>query len=283
MYQPFTVKDLQLSADEKFVNGPLTLVSRDLLSFPAFEMKGYALHVVSKNKLGKSLTEKRIDIATLQPGETSPLINFQLPVDANAQLVTLQITDALGYNRYDSVLYLQKPTEPKIVGIYTDLDAIRVVFNNDGSANHYFIKYGTNQLSNSTSKVALGNFIQIDNLSRDSVYQLELFAQNNVGTTSTVVKNIQLQSTELPPIVYAVETTTNSMHISLEGDPLDFKYEIEYGTKSGVYQKRLMFHNKGVIQIPNLKSNQTYFFRMRRFMQWGFSSDWTNELMATTK
>ena len=169
------------------------------------------------------------------------------------------------------------------MAIYTDLDAIRVLFNNDNSANHYYIKYGTNQLNNTTSKVALGNFIQLTDLNKDSTYQFELYAQNNVGITSTSVKNIKLQSTELPPIIYAVETSSNSMHISLEADPLDYKYEIEYGTKPGIYQKRLLFQNKGAIQIPNLKSNQTYYFRTRRYLQWGFSSEWTSELTATTK
>lgn len=282
-YQPFTVKDLQLNTNEKEVTGSLALVSRGLLSFPAYEIKGYALKIVSKNKAGKQLAEKSMAIATLQPGETSAVINFQLSVDANAHSVSVQIIDALGYNRYESVSFLQKPTEPKIVSLYTDLDALRVVFDNDNSANHYFIKYGTNELTTTTSKVALGNFIQLNNLTRDSIYQIELIAQNNVGTSSTVVKNIQLQSNELPPIVYAVVTTSNSMHLSFEGDPLDYKYEIEYGTKSGDYQKKLLFHNKGVIQLPNLKSKTTYYFRIRRYLQWGFSSNWTNEFNVTTK
>jgi fibronectin type 3 domain-containing protein len=282
-YQPFTIKDLSITTKDKLVTGSLSLVSRDALSFPAYEIKGYALNVISKDKSGKAISEKRTAIATQQPGESSSVINFQLPVDANAHSVSVQIIDALGYNRYDSVMFLQKPTEPKVVAIYTDLDAIRVLFNNDNSANHYYIKYGTNQLNNTTSKVALGNFIQLNDLNKDSTYQFELFAQNNVGITSTSVNNIKLQSTELPPIIYAVETSSNSMHISLEADPLDYKYEIEYGTKSGIYQKRLLFQNKGAIQIPNLKSNQTYYYRTRRYLQWGFSSEWTNELTATTK
>jgi beta-galactosidase len=98
-----------------------------------------------------------------------------------------------------------------------------------------------------------------------------------------MVKNIKLQSTELPPIVWAAETTLNSIHLSFESDPLDYKYEIEYGTKSGVYQKRLLFENKGVIQIPHLKTNQTYFYRIRRILQWGYSSEWSNEFQVTTK
>ncbi len=282
-YQPFTVKDLQLNKDEQSINGSLALVSRDLMSFPAFEMKGYALQIVAKNKLGKSLTEKRIDIATLQPGETSPMIQFQLPISEDAHLVSVQVIDALGYNRYDSVMFLQKPTTPKILGVYTDLDAIRVVFDNDNSANHYYLKYGTNNFNTTSNKVALAHFIQIENINRDSVYQLELIAENNVGVTSTMVKNIKLQSTELPPIVWAAETTLNSIHLSFESDPLDYKYEIEYGTKSGVYQKRLLFENKGVIQIPHLKTNQTYFYRIRRILQWGYSSEWSNEFQVTTK
>ncbi len=282
-YQPFTIKDLQINANENTVSGSLALVSRDLLSFPAFEMKGYALNVVSKDKLGKSISEKRIDIATQQPGETSPVINFQLSTTLNSHSVSVQIIDALGYNRFDSVLFLQKPTTPKVVAVYTDLDAIRVVFDNDNTANNYFIKYGTNLLSRTTSKVALANFIQLDNLTRDSIYQFELFAQNNVGITSTVVKDIKLQSNELPPIVWGVETTSSSIHFSIESDPMDYKYEIEYGTASGVYQKRLLFENKGVIQLPKLKSKQTYFYRIRRYMQWGFSSDWTSETSVRTK
>jgi beta-galactosidase len=282
-YQPFIVKNLQINANENAVSGSLSLAGRDLLSFPAFEMKGYALNVVSKNKLGKSITEKRTDIATLQPGETSPVINFQIPIDANTNLVSVQIIDALGYNRYDSVLYLQKPNLPKILGIYTDLDAIRVVFDNDNSANHYFLKYGTNQLNKTTNKVALTNFIEMKDLSRDSTYQFELFAQNNVGVTSTIVKDIKLKSTEMPPIIWGAETTSTSIHISFESDPLDFKYEVEYGTQSGIYQKRLLFENKGVIQLPHLKSNQVYFYRMRRILQWGYASEWTNEMNVTTK
>jgi beta-galactosidase len=282
-YQPFTVKNLQINTSDNNLSGSLLIASRDLLSFPAFEMKGYLVKVVAKDKLNRSITEKRIPIATQQPGETSPIINFQLGTNVNCHSVSVQIIDALGYNRYDSILFLQKPNTPKILGVYTDLDAIRVAFNNDNTANNYYLKYGTSQLNKTSNMVALANFIQIENLNRDSTYQFELFAQNDAGTTSTVVKNIKLQSTELPPIVWGTETTPYSIHISVETDPMDYKYEIEYGTTSGAYQKRLLFENKGVIQLPKLKSKQVYFYRIRRILQWGYASEWTNEISTTTK
>lgn len=282
-FQPFMVKDLQLSTKEKDLTGSLTLETRNLLSFPAYEIKGYSLHITSTNKRNEIIKEKNIEIETLQPGTISPIVNFQLPLDTNASCVSVQIIDALGFNRYDSVIYLKKPSEPEIIGIYTSLDAIRVVFKNDYSANQYYLKYGTTNSSYVTSKVALTNFIDVKNLSRDSTYQLELVAENNVGIASTLTKDIKLKSSELPPIIWDVEATKNSIHISLESDPLDYKYEIEYGTTSNSYSKRFLFENKGVIQLPFLSNNQTYFFRIRRILQWGFSSEWTNEMSIKTK
>lgn len=282
-YQPFVVKNLTATTKQAAITGSLTLATRNVLSFPAYEIKGYALQLHTTTKDGKKLDEKTINISSLKPGEESPALNFDIATNEKAHALSIKIVDALGYNRYDSVIFLKPPSEPKIIAVYTDLDAIRVVFDNDNSANQYYIKYGTSQLNSTSTKVTLGNFIQIGDLNRDSTYQIELVAQNNVGNVSTSLKNIKLRSTELPPIIYAVHTTKNSMHISLEGDHLDYKYEIEYGTASGNFQKRLLFHNKGVIQIPNLKANTTYFFRIRRYMQWGFSSEWTNECKATTK
>jgi hypothetical protein len=64
---------------------------------------------------------------------------------------------------------------------------------------------------------------------------------------------------------------------------LDYRYEVEYGTATGKYDKLLTVNTHGVMQIPNLEANKTYFFRLRRILQWGFASEWTDERSIKTQ
>jgi hypothetical protein len=281
--QPFTLEQLTVVTNHQTCKGQIRIKSRDLLSFPSFEISGYHLNVVSKTKDGNALSKKTIPIPTLNPGELSPEFRFEFPVDFNTAAASIQIVDALGYNRYDTVIFFQKPSIPKILGLHKNLEGIRLVFEKDPMSSLYYVKYGTGALDHTSDTASLSHFIEVNNLHSDSTYSLQLFAANNVGVSATSVETFKLESTEFPPVVWCVEPGKESFYVSYESNPLDFKYEIEYGTKHNQYEKRLMLENKGVLQIPGLNSNQKYFFRMRRLLQWGFASSWTNEMEVITR
>jgi len=189
----------------------------------------------------------------------------------------------LGKNRFDTIFFLQKPAIPKIKEVFNDLKTIRVVFEKPHNLNKYFIRYGTSELSQVTDTAILNNFIDIKELNSDSIYSFQLVSMNNQGLSETAINRIKLTSKELPPIVWEVIPIKNGFFISYNTDQLDYKYEVKYGKASNQYNKQILLGNKGGLMIPNLTSGVKYFIRMRRILQSGFASEWTNELEVITK
>ncbi len=283
-YQPFIVKNSLFKIENNAALFSLQLQTRDLQSFPAFIIKNYQLKIAGKNKKGEVVATHQTTIPTLLPDATITTLQTSLPYQTNIASISIEIIDQLGYNRYDTTIYTQTPIEPKIIAVHKNLNGCRVVFEQDNSAKKYYVKYGSKELTNCSDTAYLNHYIDIDDLKTDSIYQLQLIAENNAGKTEgLVVKNIELISSELPPIVWSVIPINNECFISFSTDPLDYKYEVEYGTALGKYDKRILVGNRGGIQIPFLKRNTNYFVRMRRILQWGFASEWTNEFNVTTK
>jgi beta-galactosidase len=281
-YQPFTVKNVVVVANNSTATALLNLQSRSIKSFPAYTVSGYQLKIVAKDSNTKALFTNSSTIPTLTPNGTTTALNIQVPIGLNVASIAIEIIDKLGYNRYDTTVFLKKPNIPTIAAIHKNLTGFRVVFNKAVDASKYFVKYGVDNFSKTSDTAILNHYIDVSDLNADSPYKLQLFAVNNAGTTASAVDSITLISTELPPIVWSATPINKGFFISFTTDPLDYKYEVEYGQKTNNYEKRLIVGNRGGINIPNLKSGVRYFFRMRRILQWGFASDWTNEQAIIT-
>ncbi|MFY7898959.1 MAG: glycoside hydrolase family 2 protein [Chitinophagaceae bacterium] len=282
-YQPFTIKNTSFSLNNNLATVSFDLQSRNFQSFPAYTIKDYQLKIEAKDAESKILFSKVQSIPQQTPGNDAIKLSIQVNTSNSVNSISYSIIDRLGYNRYDSSINLQKPAEPIISAIHKDLNSFRVVFNKREPNTKYYVKYGTKAFTKTSDTAILNHYLDIENLHVDSTYQIQLVAQNNVGSSVSSTQSIQLISTELPPIVWAVIPKQKAFFISFSTDPLDYKYEVEYGEKAGQYYKRIILGNPGGIEIPNLKSKATYFVRMRRMLQWGFASDWTSEYSVTTK
>lgn len=117
-----------------------------------------------------------------------------------------------------------------------------------------------------------------------NTYKIQLIAVNSAGESvpSTPV-SVSTSERELPPIIWNTESADKGFFIGYSVYEGDYLYQVQYGTTSGEYENfhTIQLRTAGVCHVPGLTNGQTYYFRMRRLMQWGFASDWTHELAVT--
>lgn len=279
---PFLITNCNIRSAGNNCSGSISLQTRAIPSFPAYILKGYVVTISTKDKTGKIINQQSYPLPTLQPGDSVKNLAFSLPVSASANSIMLQIKDAQNYSRYDTTVYLSKPTTPELLAVHSSDVAARIVFKKMPDATAYYLKYGSHDLNN-TSPQTTNDFIELSNLNRDSIYQFQLVAVNNAGATATEKQTFALGKKELPPIVWNVQAVKQGFFVSYNSDPLDFRYEIAYGVKPNNYDKNLVLNTKGVLQVPGLVSGKTYYFKMRRILQWGYNSAWTHEYVITAQ
>ncbi|WP_162143056.1 glycoside hydrolase family 2 protein [Pedobacter glucosidilyticus] len=275
-YLPFSLVNLTYSVINNKASGKITLKVNEKLDFPAYQLKGYQILV-------KALTSNRvtqnavIKLPLLSPGDANKTFNYQINLSEESTAVKISLSDPQNYSRFDTTIYIKEPLDVIMKSVHTSADAARIVFEPNPSATHYTLKYGIDNLEKE-SLATINNFVQINNLKSKSNYQFQILAHNNKGIKATEINEFSLDEDELPPIIWAVEPVKNGFFVSFSGNSQDYRYEIKFGEEAGNYTKHLTFNNYGVIQIPDLDSSKTYFFKLRRIVQWGFASEWTNEV-----
>ena len=144
-------------------------------------------------------------------------------------------------------------------------------------ATTYQLVYGDGQRSEPT----IDDFIEVDSLKKFTQYSFQVIAINNAGESQpSKAVEASTDEEELPPVIWATIPTDHSFFIGYSVG-LDYMYEVRYGTSPGKYSDTLGLKNVGVCQIPDLQSGQTYYYQMRNRTQWGFASEWTQEIAVT--
>ncbi|MBK0383569.1 hypothetical protein I5M32_11430 [Pedobacter sp. SD-b] len=277
VFLPLSITNLTATQHNDYIFGQIDLKINKKLDFPAYQLSGYKIAVQTLDNQ-KIIDSAVIKLPILNPGDGSK--TFEFNIKNHPSLLTaikFSLSDAQNFSRFDTLIYLKEPQSVHIKAVNTSENTVRVVFDPSSLASYYTLKYGNGKLENESS-ATINNFIEIKGLKSKINYQFQVVAHNNKGSNASVSSNFILNEDELPPIIWDAVAVKNGFFISFSSDPLDYRYEVEYGTQKGNYFKCLTFDNHGVLQIPNLDSDKTYFFRLRRLMQWGFASTWTNEI-----
>jgi beta-galactosidase len=275
-FLPLKIVSINSIVNENTFSGKIVLKPKAKPDFPAYQLKNYHFEVKALSG-DEVLNQTTVKLPVLNPGDESKSFDYKIELPNSASAVKISLLDAQNYARFDTVIYVKQPLVSQIRAVHTSATAARIVFDKNPSAAYYTLKYGEKGLDKETGATSLNNFIDLKDLKDKGTYQYQLIAHNNAGKTATQTASFTLNESELPPIIWGVEPVKNGFFISYSGDQLDYRYEVEYGTATGKYDKLLTINTHGVMQIPNLEANKTYFFRLRRILQWGFASEWTDE------
>jgi hypothetical protein len=281
-YLPLMLSFSSLNVTEKEVSGNIAVTSRGWTDFPAYHLKGFKIAVQLMDAANGIIKSTELKLPDMEPGTALKPLSYKLAANSEVKAVQIKVLDNQLFSRFDTLIHLAVPQNPEVLAVHTSKNAVRVVYNKLSSATTYSLKYGQDKLDKETPHT-INNFIEVNDLKGLAPFKFELVAHNNSGSSSSKPAEFKLSEKELPPVIWGVVPVTKGFVISYGSDPLDYKYEVEYGTKSGEYHTLLTLDSRGVLRIPGLESNVTYYFRLRRIMQWGFASDWTPEMKVTAK
>ena len=260
----------------------VTIQPREKLDIPANILRGYKVQYTLFDSDFKPVETKTENIKTIFPGDDTFDVFLEWSAKDNLSMIEVSFLDPQGYKVLTDVVKFQVPKQPVITFANTANNGIRVFFEKSKDAEAYYVRYEKDGLIFNTKKTT-NNFIDIEDkkIKQGDVWQYQLIAVNNKGeSVPSEVKELIKDEDELPPIIWNTKHTENGVFIAYSVNPYDYLYEVLYGTSPNKYHQKLTTKVKGVLNIPNIKKGIPIYYKMRVIKQWGFASEWTQELKS---
>ncbi|MFB9052726.1 sugar-binding domain-containing protein [Formosa undariae] len=277
------IRDLTiLNIDTKKRTAEITIQPREKLDIPANILRSYQVQMILFDKDFNPIEIQTQTVKTIFPGDTALDLLLKWNKKETLSMVEVSFLDPQDYKVHTELVKLNVPKQPKITFVNTANSGIRVFYDKSKDAESYYVQYKKDSLSYST-EVTTNDFIEIEDkkIKQGELWNYQLIAINNKGeSVPSEVKKIIKDEDELPPIVWNTKHTDNGVFIAFSVSPYDYLYEIVYGTSPGIYDKELKTKVKGVLNIPNIKKGTPIYYKMRVIKQWGFASEWTQELKS---
>jgi len=275
------VKELKVDAiNQAKKNAQVTIIPRSVNDLPANVLRGYKLRwsVMGENFDITFNQEKMLDV--IYPGDISFKILIAWGNTKSATGLKVEIIDPQGYSVLDKKIYFEVPSQPQITHVNTAQNGVRIIFKLVKGASEYVVKYQTNEKS-FYSDTTINHFVTISDklIKLKEEWAYEVIALNNAGESQPSEKIFAAKDEgELPPVIWEARRVKDNIFIGFTSSPYDYLYEVEYGNTPGKYGNSLIFKNKGVARIPITHTERPVYLRLRCRKQWGFASEWTQEV-----
>ena len=258
------------------VEGQKVIITpRSKWDIPANTLRGYRLLATNWDESGQLVGGEFVSVPKLAPGD--PAWEHSLNSSNVGSRLQVELLDPQCYTVWDTTLFREVASPPTIKAIHTSNTRARVIFDQVDGATSYVLHYGEGKLDK-VSEPTLNDFIEVGDLTYGKTYQFALVAINGAGESKrSEVQTARTDEDELPPIIWKTVAADHSFFIGYTVDRRDYMYDIQYGTRPGTYDHQIGLRNVGVCQVPNLENGTTYYYRLRRRMQWGFASEWSDE------
>ncbi len=273
------VKKLNVNYGEEDGTAEITIEPRDRFDIPAYPLEGYRLLWTLGGDDQQLIDGGFLTLPRLIPGDAAWSRNLSLSGEGTH--LKVELLDPQGYSVRDTSIFRRPPQAPEIRSVHTTSRQVRVVFEKTPNATAYKVRYGQGDLDRETAPT-INDFVEVNDLEYGKTYQFAVVAINDAGASPpSEVYEAQTDEDELPPIIWKTIPDDGAFFIGYSVGRTDYLYEIEYGRSRGQYDHRIALRNVGVCQIPGLENGTTYYYRLRRRMQWGFASEWTDERAVT--
>ncbi|UMB62101.1 hypothetical protein MHL31_07870 [Lutibacter sp. A80] len=260
----------------------VTIQPREKLDVPANVLRNYKVQYTLFNSDFKPVETKTQLVKTIFPGDKAFDVFLEWSAKENLSMIEVSFLDPQGYKVHTDLIKFQVPEQPVITFVNTANSGIRIFYDKSKDAEAYYVRYGKDSLTFNT-KETTNNFIDVEDkkIKQGQVWKYQLIAVNNRGESiPSKAKELTKDEDELPPIIWNTKHTQNGVFIAYSVSPYDYLYEIVYGTSPNKYDYKLTTKVQGVLNIPNIKKGTPIYFKMRVIKQWGFASEWTQELKS---
>lgn len=277
------IRDLSIAAID-FKNGKaiVTIQPRNKLDIPANILRGYQLQWTLFDTNFKVVEIQTQTLKNISPGDLA----FKTPLNwsANAKLCMIEIAliDPQGYKVLNHITHFKVPQQPVIQFANTANNAVRLYFEKSTDTEEYYVQY-TKGDSIFKSDKTINNFIEIEDkkVKLGETWTYQLVAVNSKGESpfSEPMKLIKDED-ELPPIVWGAKRFETNLFITYSVSPYDYLYELAYGFEPKTYKHIIITKVQGVLTIPSIAKGIPVFYKMRAIKQWGFATEWTQEMIS---
>lgn len=255
----------------------LSITPKSKNTFPAFILRNYQVVWLAKNISGEVIDTGVVNLPTVTPGDKK--LSYAIATTTDFAQLNVSLLDPLGYIVKQDSLFKQLPKSPKIKAVFPSLDTVRVTFDRLDIAQEYQLVATNKDGKEFIGKATINDFAEVTGLEPHQTYKLNLTAINTSGTSQPTTESVNVITTseELPPIVWSVFGKQDAFHIGFSVGRNDFKYEIQYGLKSGNYTKRILIDTHGATRIPAIEPGKKHYFKFRRLITGSIDSNWTQE------
>ena len=269
------LKNLELKIQNKgdIIEGKVIITPRGTLDLPAFNLRGYSLIITANSIDGSKISKQEIILPEIKVG--SNIINsfFHLK-GKNIAKVTAELISPTNYIvdvRHED---LMNPQSPTISHVEAAQHRIRIHFDKLPSATQYYAKYGIHNLEQET-ELTINNYLELNNLEYDKVYNIQLIAVNNHGETEAK-ESVKLKTfaAELPPVICYLRQYEDEIRVGYLSEDWDFIYEFEYGTDPENLSEYILTTETGACTLPAEK-NKPYYLRIKKRINYGYESQWS--------
>jgi len=263
-------------------NATVMITPRNMLDIPANTLIGFQLKWSTIENNFELSGRGEVKLKDIYPGDDAFNVDIDWRSARDPKGIKVEILDPQGYSVLDKIIYFTVPAQPEISYVNTAQDGIRLIYSPVDGATEYYALY---DMGGETvhSDTTINNFITISdpNLKLNEPVDFQIVAVNNAGV-SQPSRPVQAakDEDELPPVIWGTQRVKDDLVIGFSSTPYDYLYEIEYGFAPGKYEHQVGFKVKGVARIPDVGQSKPVYFRLRVRKQWGFASEWTQEIMV---
>ncbi|WP_421918902.1 glycoside hydrolase family 2 protein [Marinifilum sp.] len=257
----------------------VSIEPRDKLDIPANILKGYSVVSSIANANFEFSKLGSVQLKNILPGDNRFTVEISGKTK-DASAIKIQLLDPQNYVVLEKIKYLSVPNQAKISFTNTAQNGVRILFDKVQGAEEYFVSY-TNGDKVFYSDTTINQFVTITDkkIKRNIDWEYRVIALNGKGASKASEKVVlKKDEDELPPVIWDVKRDDTDVVIGFTSSPYDYLYEVEYGNQSGVYHKMVSFKTKGVARIPDICHDEPLYLRLRLRKQWGFASEWTQEI-----
>lgn len=278
------------SADRAAKGGcVLTIVPRAALDLPAYPLHGYKAAWTVRDSKGMVLEGGILALKDVAPGDKAFPLYFNPKKVKQAVALEVSLLSPLNYSVADTTIALATPEAPRVLHAFgartlqnyaPEKSAfIRLIFEKVPFAGRYKLSYGTGQFEGE-AYTDNKSYIDIKQLDYNKDYKLRISALNSLGESKAIeVGRVTTDSIPGPPFIRYDEAADGGFFIGYETAPDDYVLQVQYYARPGDREKAdtLQSTNKGVLFVPGLKNQQSYYYRIRRLKQNKLEGAWSEE------
>lgn len=253
---------------EGTIQTQIVLHPRYKKDIPAYVLKGYKLVWQIRNNDNNVVDANAISLPNIVPGADSLMFNIDCK-KGNASFIKVSLLSPTGYVVLDATSYLQAPPAPTVDAFITASKEARIVFSKNDFTKEFVVKYKAEDGTVKSLKPTIDHYADVTGLSLGKKYDIWVTGINDFGESksSTIYQFTPIAGYQnLPPIIWQSEPADKSFFVGYSYHYTDVQYDVRYGTSltNMAQWKTVATNNFGMMQVPNLTNNQTYYYQIGR-------------------